>query len=346
MDQPDRGGRPAAIGRSTLHEGPAEDAYGRWDAPDLIVSDGAYGIGGFAGDPGTPDGLELWYANHVAAWSRHAKPATTLWLWNTEIGWATVHPLLRSYGWDYVQTVVWDKGIQHVASNVNGRTIRRLPTVTEVCAFYRRALRIEGPEKWIAVQQWLRTEWFRARLPLRLANEACGVRDAATRKYLTLSPLWYLPPPETVVRLVAYANAHGDPAGRPYYAPDGRTPVTEADWARLRHPWRHQHSLTNVWSHPPLGNRERYRPGNAPEDGRSGARGRNQKPLTLMQRIIDAVTDPGDTVWEPFGGLCSASVAAIQTGRHAFAAEPNRQCWALARKRLAEVQANGEPQRC
>jgi DNA modification methylase len=33
------------------------------------------------------------------------------------------------------------------------------------------------------------------------------------------------------------------------------------------------------------------------------------------------VTEPGDVIWEPFGGLCSASLAAVTLGRRAFAAE-------------------------
>lgn len=82
----------------TLHAGRAEEVYCQWPAPDLIVSDGAYGVGGFPGDPRTPERLDHWYAEHVAAWSMHAKAATTLWFWNTEIGWATVHPLLAANG--------------------------------------------------------------------------------------------------------------------------------------------------------------------------------------------------------------------------------------------------------
>ena len=54
-----------AGGTSTLHLGPAEDAYERWAAPVLIISDGAYGVGGFPGDPRTPDRLDEWYARHV-----------------------------------------------------------------------------------------------------------------------------------------------------------------------------------------------------------------------------------------------------------------------------------------
>ena len=72
--------------RYTLHRGNVLDAYPDWEAPDLIVSDGAYGVRGFRGDTVSADGLVDWYAPHVAQWSKRAKPSTSLWFWNTEVG--------------------------------------------------------------------------------------------------------------------------------------------------------------------------------------------------------------------------------------------------------------------
>lgn len=51
--------------RYTLHRGNVLDAYPDWEAPDLIVSDGAYGVRGFRGDTVSADGLVDWYAPHV-----------------------------------------------------------------------------------------------------------------------------------------------------------------------------------------------------------------------------------------------------------------------------------------
>ena len=47
------------------------------------------------------------------------------------------------------------------------------------------------------------------------------------------------------------------------------------------------------------------------------------------------MTEPGDVVWEPFGGLCSASLAAVMLGRRAFAAETDPVFADLAAERLA-----------
>lgn len=187
------------MGAYTLFRGDVIDAYQTWPAPVTIASDGAYGVNGFHGDTTSPDGPVDWYRPHVEAWSRVTHPATTLWFWSTEVGWATVHPLLVEQGWDHVQAIVWDKGIAHVAGNVNSGTIRRFPVVTEVCVLYQRLLTVTGPDGAMTAQQWLRSEWLRSGLPLHEANKACGVRNAATRKYLTqdrvvvLAVSWRLP---------------------------------------------------------------------------------------------------------------------------------------------------------
>ena len=297
-----------------LHRGDALDVYRSWPTPTAIVSDGAYGVRGFHGDTVGTDRIAEWYQPHVEAWSRLAGPATTLWFWNTEVGWATVHPLLVRHGWEYVQAITWDKGIGHIAGNVNGKTIRRFPVVSEICVFYQRRFEVTGPGGPMPVQQWMRSEWQRSGLPLSRANEACGVANAATRKYLTRDWLWYWPPGAMIDRLAAYANEHGRESGWPYYSLDGQTAVTAKEWDSLRHKWRHAHGLTNVWQLAPLHGVERvkgtmrraaprvYNPGSL------SAAHLNQKPLEFMRRILNAVTEPGDVVlgavWRPGLSLC------------------------------------------
>src|SRR6266568_1204838 len=299
------------MGGFELFRGDALDAYPNWPAPATIISDGAYGVRGFHGDTAGSDALPHWYRPHIACWSAAAGPATTLWFWNTELGWASVHPVLAEHGWDYVQLIVWDKGLAHIAGNVNGRTIRQFPVVTEVCAFYQRIFTINGPDGAMLVKPWVRHEWARSGLSLQRANEACGVKNAATRKYLTRDWLWYWPPGEMTERLAAYANAHGRPSSWPYFSLDGERPVTAAP--RVHNPTA------------------------------ASSAHLNQKPLEFMKRLITAVTEPGDVVWEPFGGLCSASVAALTLGRRAFAAETDLAFADLAAERLRRAGAGQEP---
>lgn len=67
------------------------------------------------------------------------------------------------------------------------------------------------------MQEWLRYEWKRTGLPLNKTNEACKVKNAASRKYFTNCHLWYFPPVEAFEKLVIYANTFGDLAGRPFF---------------------------------------------------------------------------------------------------------------------------------
>lgn len=300
-------------GQTTIALADSLTQYADWDTPGCIVSDGAYGVLGFEGDTSDHTGMPEWYEPHVAAWSRRATAQTVLWFWNSEIGWAAVHPVLERHGWRYVNANIWDKGLGHIAGNVNTAKIRRFPVVSEVCVQYVFEPRINGK----LLKHWLLEEWKRTGLPVREANKACGVADAAVRKYLDQGHLWYWMPPEKFQMLADYANLHGRPEGRPYFSQDGAAPMSADDWALTRSPFNCPHGVTNVWQRPALRGDERIK-----ANGTSGkAVHLNQKPLDLMHRIVAASTAPGSVVWEPFGGLFTASVAARRLGLRSFSAE-------------------------
>lgn len=293
--------------------GDSLEHYKKWDKPTVIVSDGGYGVLGFEGDTSDHLGLPDWYEPHIAAWSQYATPQTTLWFWNSEIGWAAVHPILEKYGWRYMNANIWNKGKGHIAGNVNTAKIRRFPVVTEICVQYVFEARINGLE----LKKWLLQEWKRSGLPLRRANEACGVADAAVRKYLDQGHLWYYPPPEMFLKMQEFANKHGKTAEKPYFSIDGVTPGTAEQWAAMRSKFSCPHGVTNVWDRPALRGAERFK-----INGTNGkAIHLNQKPLDLMSTIVEASSDEKDVVWEPFGGLFTACLAANQSGRKAFGAE-------------------------
>ena len=308
---------------STIQHGDFLEKSPCWPAPTVIIVDGPYGISSFPGDPDTPDELPDWYVPYLARWSEKAMPCTTLWFWGTEIGWATMHPELQGAGWDYRACHVWDKGMAHIAGNANTKTLRRYPVVTEVCVQYVRKVMIRGQN----LKDWVRNEWQRTKLPMYQANEACHVRNAATRKYLTKCHLWYFPPPDAFELMAHFANEHGDPAGRPYYSLDGVRPATGQEWSMMRAKFNCHVGINNVWREPAVRGNERVK-------NQQKALHANQKPLQLMERVITASSDPGDVVWEPFGGLCTAAVAAIQTGRRCYSAEINRDYYEPAYERL------------
>lgn len=308
----------------------ALNLYDKWEnlensSPTAIISDGPYGVNGYPGDPKKPALLAEWYSPHVEAWTHAASEQTTLWFWGTEISWASVHPVLAEAEWVYEGLHIWDKGISHVAGNVNSKTIRRFPVVTEVCARYTR------PMKWnsMPIQQWLRAEWLRTGLALNKANEACGVKNAASRKYLTVDENWYFPPDDVFQNLSEYANTHGDPAGRPYFGAD-RPEKVHRTMSMRRAKWFHQHGLTNVWSQPALRGRERLK-----VKGKSVHS--NQKPLNLIERIIRSSTEEGDVVWDPFAGLGTVTAASINLNRRSYASEIDEHVADTANIRLSSL---------
>lgn len=321
-------GDMTVVKTATLYKGNALDLYAEWPTPTVIFSDGAYGVKGFPGDPPTIKELNTWYEPHIKAWSEKAGGSTTLWFWNTEVGWATIHPLLLQYGWEYRGCNIWDKGVGHIAGNANTKTLRKFPVVTEVCAHYTKSVAFKFEGRQLSMQEWLRAEWLRTGLPLSKTNEACGVVNAATRKYFTNCHLWYYPPVEMFEKFVAYANEYGESSGRPYFSRDGKKSITSEEWGRMRAKFRLEHGITNVWSTPPVRGAERLK------STGSAALHSNQKPLTLTERIILATSDPEDVIWEPFGGLATTALASILNGRRCYTAEITDEVYKRAVERL------------
>lgn len=312
-----------------LYCGDALAYYEGWKTPTVIVCDGPYGVKGFPGDLVSHEGLAEWYEPHIKKWSELSTPLTTLWFWNTEVGWATVHPILEKYGWTYVSCCVWDKGMSHVAGNTNTKTIRHLPVVTEVCVQYVKKPIFTVEDKCMTMKEWLRYEWGRTKLPFRLTNEACGVKDAATRKYFTKCHLWYMPPAEAFEKIAAYANEYGDECGKPYFSINGERAISKTEWAQLRSKFYCPIGVTNVWQVPQLRNSERLKINQK-------AIHLNQKPLVLIQRIIEMTSDKGDVVWDPFAGLCTTAIASLDLERECYCSEINTDVYEIAVRRVKQ----------
>lgn len=294
--------------------GDSLELYDGWETPTVIISDGPYGVNGFQGDLATPNGLDKWYEPHIKKWSQLATPLTTLWFWNTEIGWANVHPILEKYGWTYVSCCVWDKGMSHVAGNTNTKTIRHLPIVTELCVQYVKRPIFKIGETEMSMKEWLRYEWTRTGLPFSKTNIACGVKDAATRKYFTKCNLWYMPPADAFEKITIYANEFGRDEGKPYFSVNGIDPISKNEWALMRSKFYCPIGVTNVWHTPQLMNCERIKINQK-------AVHLNQKPLSLIKRTIEMTSDKGDTIWDPFAGLFTTAVASFELERNCYCAE-------------------------
>lgn len=298
---------------ANLSNGNSMDCYREWSSPTVIISDGAYGLLGFDGDTEDHKSIADWYEPHIIEWSKKSTSRTTLWFWNSEIGWAATHPVLEKHGWKYINANIWNKGIGHIAGNVNTSKIKRFPVVTEMCVQYVFEPGISG----MSVQDWLYHEWKRTGLKLKEANTACGVANVATRKYLDRGHLWYSPPEDMFEKMVDYANKYGREDGKPYFSSDGVKPITRDEWAGMKPVFNCPMGITNVWERNTLKGKERIKI----SELKKTAAHLNQKPLDLMSMLIETSSNEGDVLWEPFGGLFSGSLAAVNLSRKAFSAE-------------------------
>lgn len=64
-----------------------------------------------------------------------------------------------------------------------------------------------------------------------------------------------------------------------------------------------------------------------------------QFPVGLVERLVLALTDEGDSVLDPYIGVGSSAIAALKHGRHAYGCDVQKQYIDIARGRLAELTA-------
>jgi site-specific DNA-methyltransferase (adenine-specific) len=56
----------------------------------------------------------------------------------------------------------------------------------------------------------------------------------------------------------------------------------------------------------------------------------------LIELIIEASSNPGDVIWEPFGGLCTAGLVSCLMSRIAYCAEIDEHTYKMAVSRLED----------
>jgi DNA modification methylase len=63
-----------------------------------------------------------------------------------------------------------------------------------------------------------------------------------------------------------------------------------------------------------------------------------QKPLSLMMRLIEIYTNPGDTILDPYAGSGTTILAAVLTGRNAIGIEKERASFETMQRRIQNAQ--------
>ena len=350
----------------TAHLGNAVNIYPTLEPGyTLIVSDGAYGIGGFPGDPKSPKALADWYAPHLEAWDRLAAPSSSLYFWCTPEGCSRMLPHVEAAGWRLYSRIVWNKGMAVLAGRLDTAAIRGWPIASEDCYFYvREAVDISalaaqgvttghdglahyslgaaaGADERNTVRAFICSEWRgRAGLNNAQANEACGVADMASRHYFGPSQ-WWLPTWAHFQSLAAYAKEHAPPVERPYL-------VTEAVWARrggllesyeaLREEYEALREEYEALRYPfalPQGVTDIWTGLPVNRTGRHSCAKRDDH----IERIVTASSRPGDRVLEPFGGGSPVLRACRKLGRSCDSIEIDPEWHARA---LASIETRPE----
>jgi tRNA/tmRNA/rRNA uracil-C5-methylase (TrmA/RlmC/RlmD family) len=70
-----------------------------------------------------------------------------------------------------------------------------------------------------------------------------------------------------------------------------------------------------------------------------------QKPVQLVRYLVEAYTNEGDTVFDPFVGSGTTAIACQQLKRHFIAVERNPEYVAIARERLQRREQRAEERR-
>ena len=75
-----------------------------------------------------------------------------------------------------------------------------------------------------------------------------------------------------------------------------------------------------------------------PKVGNSSLIHPNEKPIQLLERLVEATTNPGDLILDPFAGSGSTLAAAAKTGRDYIGIEIDPQYSEIAAQRASEHQ--------
>ena len=243
------------------------------------------------------------YTTWVAAWleevTKVARPAATLVLFGYTRNLLALYDSFQSRGWMFKQEIVIDKGKQAMAGR-NTQPYTMFPTTTEVAWVFTR-------DTSRRVVDLLRTRQKELGLTAKQINEAMGAKATGGGMWSILT---------------------GDNVGR-------KLPTAE-QWERLQEvlefsvpyydirPIFHlPEGLTNVWTDIQFYNRreERIHP--------------TQKPVELISRFVQAMSDQGSVVLDPFGGSGTTAISCIDLNRRYILIDSDEAMVEKARKRIA-----------
>jgi len=255
-----------------------------------------------------------------ALWVIHGDPLELADISRSIVG-AGGPPLINWVTWDKYNAAVGDKGFMD-GFTVTG-SLRSFQDMAEYLVYH--AMTATDANQYTQggrfifepLRAYLAGEWERAGLTFEDARQAvgCAAGSGLPSHWFTRSQ-WMLPTADKYGQLRDYANTRdgGDYLRREYED-------LRREYEDLRPTFNNPGKVSSVWPGPP-----------AKKNGHE-----TPKPEWLLQRIIEATTNPGDVVLDIFMGGGTTAVAAKKLGRHYFGCDISEDYVRMARERVAKV---------
>lgn len=223
----------------------------------------------------------------------------TLYLFGYFRTLALLIPHLNDLGLELRQQIVIDKGMQAVSGRAT-KNYKQFPNVTES------ALMIIKDSKPF-IRNFLKTQQQRVGLKAKEINERLGMKSNG-------GGMWSIYTGDNICEQVPTRELWE----RMQFVLDFSHP-----YEKLAQTFNAEMGLTDVWTDINFYSEKRFH--------------KTQKPQKLIQRLLRASSNPGDSVLDPFAGSGSVALSAELLGRQCISIEANEDYCKLIAERLTSI---------
>ena len=263
----------------------------------------------------TPAKFLAWFDQLAEQWARVLKPNGTMYVFASPRMASRVEVKLAER-FDILNSIVWDKGQHGTSIRCSKEGLRSFLPFSERIMFaqhYGADNAAKGEAGYVRkcdelrgflfepLRAYLAGEWERAGLIARDANAATGTQMAG---HWFTHIQWALPTAKHYATLQAYANRNGGEYLRREYE------YLRREYEDLRREYEDLRRPFNITADDQFGDVWRF-------DTPANFEGRHvcEKPVPLLQHILNASTKPGALVLDCFAGSASTGHACLSLGR-------------------------------
>ena len=307
------------------------------ESVDLVFADPPYNIGKAAWDK-VPDYLD-WCGKWIAECSRVLKPNGAFWVSHSKpLVLAKLSELIAGHGRGLVNWVTWDKYGEGVESPMKGfmdgftliGTVRSWQPMSEYLIFHadegdwtaqcdrERGFIFEPLRAYLAGERE-RAGWTTRRVAEALQQKTGSRTVTGMAGHWFERVQWSLPTAANYEWLRRLFNADsGEDLRREYEYLRREYEDLRKQFESLRYTFNNPGKMSSVWQIPPA------KPNGHP----------TPKPEELLRRIIEATSNPGDVVLDPFLGSGTTAAVCQQTGRLCIGVERDPKYIEAATRRI------------